>query len=202
MLYLFGASGHAKVVIEIAETLGEQIVCLFDQNPAIKSILGYPVKQNIPDDFNSKETSLLITIGDNLTRKKIAETYPFIYKTLIHPKSNISTRAEIREGTIVMAGVSINSEAKIGKHAIINTNCSVDHDCVIKDYVHISPNATLAGNVSVGEGVHIGVGACVIPGIKIGKWATIGAGSVIIRDVPDYATVVGNPGRIIKIKDN
>lgn len=68
-------------------------------------------------------------------------------------------------------------------------------------YVHISPNAALAGNVEVGEGTHIGIGTAIIQGIKIGKWCTIGAGAVIIKDVPDGAKVVGNPGKIIKIKD-
>jgi acetyltransferase-like isoleucine patch superfamily enzyme len=44
----------------------------------------------------------------------------------------------------------------------------------------------------------VGIGAVVIPKISIGKWVTIGAGAVIIRDVPDFAVVVGNPGKIIK----
>ena len=67
----------------------------------------------------------------------------------------------------------------------------------------MSPNVSLAGNVTIGEGSHIGIGSCVIQGIKIGKWATIGAGAVIIKDVPDYAVVVGNPGTIIKFnKEN
>jgi acetyltransferase EpsM len=35
--------------------------------------------------------------------------------------------------------------------------------------------------------------------ITIGKWAMVGAGAVIIRDVPDYAVVVGNPGRVVKM---
>ena len=58
----------------------------------------------------------------------------------------------------------------------------------------------MAGNVQVGEGTQIGIGASVIQGVKIGKWAMIGAGSVIISDVPDFAVVVGNPGKIIKYK--
>lgn len=78
-----------------------------------------------------------------------------------------------------------------------NTNASIDHDCHINDFVHISPNATVSGGVTVDEGTHIGAGATIIPSIKIGKWAKIGAGSIIIRDVPNYATVVGNPGRVI-----
>jgi acetyltransferase-like isoleucine patch superfamily enzyme len=52
----------------------------------------------------------------------------------------------------------------------------------------------------VGEGTHIGAGAVVIPSIRIGKWCTIGAGTVVIRDIPDYATAVGNPARIIKFR--
>ncbi len=86
--------------------------------------------------------------------------------------------------------------AVLVNYVIINTGASVDHDNIIGDYCHISPQATLCGNVSVGEGTHIGAGAVVIPGIKIGKWAVIGAGSVIVRDVPDYAVVMGNPGKI------
>jgi acetyltransferase EpsM len=70
---------------------------------------------------------------------------------------------------------------------------------VVADFVHISPNAALAGNVKVGEGTQVGIGACVMQNITIGKWATIGAGAVIIRDVPDYAVVVGNPGRIVRM---
>ncbi len=98
-----------------------------------------------------------------------------------------------------MAGVSVNVHTKIGNHCIINTNASIDHDCVLEDFVHVSPNAALAGDVRVGEGTHIGIRACVIQGLRIGKWCVVGAGAVIIRDVPDHATVVGNPGRVVKI---
>ena len=55
--------------------------------------------------------------------------------------------------------------------------------------------------MEVGEGTHIGAAAVVIQQVKIGRWSTIGAGAVVLRDVPDYATVVGNPGRVIKIKE-
>jgi len=64
--------------------------------------------------------------------------------------------------------------------------------------VHISPNASLAGDVYIGEGTHIGIGAVIIQGLKVGKWVTIGAGAVVINDIPDFAVVVGNPGKIKK----
>jgi acetyltransferase EpsM len=50
----------------------------------------------------------------------------------------------------------------------------------------------------VGEGSNIGIGASVIQGVSIGKWVVVGAGTVIIDDIPDYAVVVGIPGKIIK----
>lgn len=198
MIYLIGASGHAKVIIEILEKREYHIGGLQDANPLIKSLLDYDVHEVLPKYFDSRNDELIISIGSNVIRKKIASSSVFNFISAIHPDTNISKRARIGAGTAIMAGVSINSEVRIGRHNIINTNSSIDHDCILEDFVHISPNAALAGNVFVGEGTHIGIGACVIQGITIGKWCTIGAGAVIIKDVPDGSTVVGNPGRIIK----
>ena len=201
MIYLYGASGHGKVVVEIAEQSGHVIGGFIDANPAIITLLNYPVSTETPDDSYTGNR-FIISIGNNGIRKKVAqELSGKQFETLIHHRSTISQRASVDEGTVVMAGVSVNAGASIGKHCIINTNASIDHDCKIADFVHVSPNAALAGDVSVGEGTHIGIGASVIQGIRIGKWCTIGAGAVIIRDVPDGATVVGNPGRIIKTLD-
>jgi len=190
---IVAAGGHAKVIIEIIEEMGGSIENLSDNDPKITDLLGYAVTgQPI---FNAP---VIIAIGDNKRRKKVANTIQHEFGTAIHPKANISKRCKVSEGTVIMAGVTVNSEAFIGKHCIVNTNASIDHDCRIGDFVHISPNVSLAGNVTVGEGTQVGIGSCVIPGIQIGKWATIAAGSVIIRDVPDYAIVVGVPGNIIK----
>lgn len=197
-MYLFGASGHGKVVAEIAEKNGVPIDGFIDADCNKKSLLGYNVLQ---EDAVSTDVELTVSIGNNLIRKEIVEKHStFKYKSLIHSASNISKRAQIGEGTVIMAGVSINSDVKIGQHCIVNTNTSIDHDCVIDNFVHISPNVGLAGDVHVGEGTHVGIGTNVIQGIKIGKWSTIGAGAVIIHDVPDGATVVGNPGRVIKAR--
>src|SRR5690554_5450418 len=196
-IYLYGASGHGKVIAEIAEENGFEVQAFIDTDKTKISIFNYKVVHQIPTDVSN----LMIAIGNNNIRKKIAEeNSELTYPVLIHPSANISKRSIIKDGTVLMAGVSVNTDVYIGKHCIINTNASIDHDCIIEDFVHISPNAALAGNVEVGEGTHIGIGACIIQGIKIGKWCIIGAGAVIIKDVPDGATVVGNPGRIIKIK--
>jgi len=198
-MILYGASGHGKVIAEIAEELQVPIRGFVDGNRTIKEIIGYNVIANSAELLVG---DAVISIGNNKIRKKIAENNLHLnYCCLVSPRSNISKRITMGAGTVVMMGVTINSSVTIGEHCIINTNASVDHDCIIHDYVHISPNVGLAGNVEIGEGTHVGIGSTVIQGIKIGKWCTIGAGAVVIKDVPDYAVVVGNPAKIIKYNE-
>lgn len=191
---VIGASGHAKVIIDLIEALGYAVENVYDQDIKKSYILNYKIVHN----FNNLPKQSIIAIGDNCIRKKIAYSNSFSLPALVHPKSVISKYAALGEGTVIMAGVSVNSDSSIGNYCILNTNCSIDHDCKIADFVHISPNVALAGNVEVGECTHIGIGACVIQGIRIGKNCVIGAGAVIIKDVPDGSTIVGNPGKVIK----
>lgn len=198
MTYLYGAGGHAKVIIEILESSNKKIGGLVDENTEITSLMDYPVYEKVPSNFNKKADTFIISIGRNAIRKKLVTQLKGPFNTANHPSANVSKSVKIGEGTVIMAGVSVNADAKIGKHAILNTNCSVDHECVIGDFVHIAPNVVLGGNVTIEEGVHIGIGACVTQGIKIGKWATVSAGTVVINDIPAFAVVAGNPGKIIK----
>jgi sugar O-acyltransferase (sialic acid O-acetyltransferase NeuD family) len=199
-IFLYGASGHAKVICEILESQHRIPDGLIDDNPLVTSLLDYPVYHTLEQASVHSGDHFIISIGNNRIRKAIvAKLNDVQFTNAIHSSAIISPRAIVGEGTVVMPNVSVNVHSTIGRHVILNTNCSVDHDCVVADFVHISPNAALAGNVKVGEGTQVGIGACVMQNITIGKWATIGAGAVIIRDVPDYAVVVGNPGRIVKM---
>lgn len=196
---LYGASGHCKVIIDIIQKRDCTIAAIIDDNPNIKSILGSDVLPSSQVEVGSLK-NVIVAIGNNETRKKLVCQLGDSFAIAIHPKATIAAYAKIGGGTVVMAGAIINPDVIVGKHCIVNTAATIDHDCVLADFVHLSPNASLAGDVQVGEGSHIGIGATVIQGIKIGKWAIIGAGAVIINDVPDYAVVVGNPGRIIESK--
>ena len=197
---LFGASGHGKVVKDILLSNNKKVDCFFDDNPNVK--LDRTLVLSSDKIKNYLENKFIISIGDNYIRKKISSTLNLNFSIAIHKNATISNKAYISLGTVVMAGAIINANTKIGKHCIINTNSVVEHDCVISDFVHISPSATITGGVFVGEGTHVGTGAIIIPNIILGKWATIGAGAVVINDVPDNAVVVGNPGKIINIKEN
>lgn len=195
---LFGASGHAKVIIDILIKTNIAINNIYDDNKSINILLGHKVI-SVTDKKLDSNTPFILSVGNNKIREVVSKKHQNLkYGTVFHPNCLIDSTSVINEGTVIMAGAIINSSVKVGKHCIINTAAVVEHDCIIKDFVHISPNATLCGNVTIGKCSHIGAGAVVIQGVSIGDNVIIGAGSVIVKDVPDNVTVVGNPGKIIK----
>ena len=200
-MHILGASGHAKVLADILDLNGQKISGVWDDNEELATFLNRPIDGSLMVFRNLLNTTAIIAVGDNSVRKSISEKITARFAIVTHPTAVVSPSTTIGNGTVIMANTTLNAASTIGCHVIVNTNASVDHDCQIADYVHIAPNAALAGNVIIGEGTHIGIGTSIIQGITIGKWATIGAGAVIITDIPDYAVVVGNPGRIIKYND-
>lgn len=192
-MYLYGASGHAKVIIDILKASGQTLEGLIDDNEAVEELMGYPVYHT-----DSNYSPMIISIGNNTIRKQIANKLSTQFGIAIHPSALLSDTVKVGEGSVVMQGAIIQSCVTIGKHCIINTGASVDHECMIGDYVHISPHSTLCGNVNIGEGSWIGAGTVVIPGVKIGKWSVIGAGSVVSKDIPDGVLAVGNRCKVIK----
>lgn len=193
-IYLYGAGGHAKVIIDILKSMGVSVKGIYDDNLGLKEVGTIPVIHT-----NSYQSPLIISIGNNNIRKKIVEKLQHVeYIKAVDSRTIISKSVEIEEGTVVMQGVIIQSCTIIGRHAIINTGAKIDHDCIIEDFVHIAPGSILCGNVSIGEGSFVGAGTTIIPGIKVGKWSIIGAGSTVIEDIPDNVVAVGSPCRIIK----
>lgn len=197
--FIFGAGGHGKVIAELIQGDNFKVEAFIDDCPKSKLLNSIPVFSSSFLETNDMKLSVIIAVGDNLTRKDISKRLRNnIFFSCYHKNALLSPSITIGEGTVVMPNSVINSNATIGKHVIINTASIVEHDCNIENFVHISPRATLLGGVTVGEGTHIGSGVIILPGITIGKWCVIGAGSVILNDIPDGSIVVGNPGKIIK----
>ena len=192
-MYLYGASGHGKVIKDILRAQGTEVKAFVDDDLKIKRYCCTPVLNN-----SNGLSPMIVSIGDNRTRKAIVDRLSCGFGSAIHPSAVVSPTAIIREGTVVMPGAIINADAKIGKHCIINTGASVDHECIVGDYCHLAPHATLCGQVQVGEGTLIGAGASVVPGVKIGKWCIIGANAAVIEDVADNSIVVGVPAKPIE----
>lgn len=196
-MVLYGASGHSLVVKDILELIGDNVNFYVDDDHKKATYKGITVISQLNSEKLIDE-SVIVTIGDNHNRKRIAEKISNPFKQAIAPNAYVSKSAQIGDGSVVFFNALIQANVKIGKHVIINNSASVDHECEIGDYAHIAPGAVLCGAVVVGECTMVGAGATIIQCVKIGSNVTIGAGSVVIHDIPDNAVVVGNPARIIK----
>ena len=194
-MYLYGASGHGKVVYDIVKACGVEVIAFIDKSPKTE-FLGVKVMDE--QSFQSAGEKVIISIGDNKTRRILAQKLKASFGKAIHPSAIVASSVQIGSGTVVMHGAIIQADTIIGEHVIINTGSTIDHDCSLGDFVHVGPGANLCGNIQVGECTLIGAGSTVTPGRKIGSNCIVGAGTVIINDIPDGAVVVGNPGRIIK----
>ena len=203
-IFVIGVGGHAEVVIDAILSSGLRVYGIFDDNESLigKNIFQIPILGKIEKAMEITDGKFIVAIGDNEIRMKIVKNLGFSddkFYTVVHPSAVIGKNVGIGAGTMVLGGVVINTGTSIGRHCIINTSSSIDHHNKISDFVHIAPGTHTGGNVEIKEGTLLGIGTSVIPGIKIGKWSIIGAGTVVIEEVPDYATVVGVPGRVIKI---
>ena len=198
-VYLFGASGHGKVVKDILSANGIKVEAFVDDNLRVVECAGRPVLHDAQG-----LSPMIVSIGVNKIRKSVldrlvakanADGHPLEFATATHPSAIISPSAKNGDGTVIMAGAVINADAVIGKHCIVNTGATIDYDCVIGDFCHITPGANISGGTHIGERTWIGVGVCVIQCLTIGKDCMIGAGSVVVKDIPDGVTAYGNPCR-------
>lgn len=194
-LVIVGASGHGKVIADIAKLNGYNDIVFLDDNEAVDECAGYPVIGR-SCDFAKVEKNVVIAIGNAKIRSRIQEQYEsrgFYPVTLIHPNATVADSAQIGVGSVIMAGAVINPYAQLGKGCIVNTCASVDHDCVLGDYVHVAVGAHLCGTVEVGAYTWIGAGATVSNNISICPECMIGAGAVVVKDLDEKGTYVGVP---------
>ena len=190
-LVIIGASGHGKVIADIAVKNGYENIVFLDDDENIKLYAGFPVVGKTKEAQCMSEDKI-VAIGNAQIREQIQKELDNV-TTLIHPSAVIGRRVTIGSGSVVMAGAVINSDAVIGEGCIINTGSSVDHDCNIGDFCHISVGAHVAGTCKIGERTWIGAGATVSNNINICSDCMIGAGAVVIKDIDKSDTYVGIP---------
>lgn len=200
ILGIVGASGHGRVIADIAKKVGYESVLFFDDDQSKNECGGYPVVGTTSQVIDS-ECDIIVAIGNAEIRQRIQKWLEENQKslvTLVHPSAVVGENVHIDVGSVVMAGAVINPGCRIGKGCIINTCASVDHDCVLEDFVHVSVGAHLAGTVSVGRATWIGIGASVSNNVSIPGRCMIGAGAVVIKTLDEPGTYVGIPAKKIK----
>lgn len=200
-LAILGASGHGKVLAEIAELNSYQVVFFDDAYPEKSTIEHWHIVGNTAQLIEQIDQyqGVSVAIGNNHIRASKCEqllslNVPLI--TLVHPTASVSTYASLGAGSVVMAGARVNPFAQIGIAAIVNTGAVVEHDCFIGNYAHVSPNASLAGECKLGHKAWLGIGSCVKQQLSIGDETVIGAGSVVVDKIPAATIAYGNPAKI------
>jgi len=209
---LWGSSGHARVLGGVIGRLGGEVLATFDNSPSAIPLYGVPLHIGqagftrwLEEQGDISNINALVAIGGSHGSDRIRilnrmaasglKTEP-----LIDPRACVDGTATIGAGCQLLPGAVVSADAMLGEGCIVNHKASIDHECKIGSGVHIAPGATLCGLVSVGDAAFVGTNATVPPRLTIGRGAIVGAGAVLTRNVPDYAVVVGNPARIIRIQ--
>ena len=125
--------------------------------------------------------------------------------------SHVMSNSRIGRHCNIGQNVVISPQVTIGDNVKIQNNVSVYTGVVLEDDVFCGPSMVFTNVVNprshvsrkdeyratrVKRGASIGANATVVCGHTIGRYAFIGAGAVVTRDVPDFALIVGNPGRL------
>lgn len=199
-IWIYGAAGHAKVIIQAIIAAGQSVGGVTDDNLDLigQKTLGLDIQptSNIPES-----APIVVAIGSNSVRKRIVDRFETgqpnrIWPSIVHPTAIVDPTVTLGVGTVVMAGAVIQADTVIGKHSIVNTRSSVDHDVCVGDFCHVCPGATIAGHVSIGRLAMIGTGANILPCMTIEESAIVGAGACVISDIPANHIAVGVPAKI------
>ncbi|MCX2679178.1 acetyltransferase [Galbibacter sp. EGI 63066] len=207
---IIGAGTQGQIYASYLKEAGINIIGFMDDNPALKgtNVHGIPVlgcyQDLFTEEFKKKIQSVYCPIGDNDIRVQYLSTLKkegYKIPSFIHKTVSIAPDVTLGEAVYMLVGNIVMPHTTIGNYIMVNMDSTIAHHVHMADGVFMSSGVNVGACIDVKEKAYIGMGVTVMTGISsIGKECLLGAGTVIIKDVPDYATVVGNPGRIIKYK--
>jgi sugar O-acyltransferase (sialic acid O-acetyltransferase NeuD family) len=208
-IVVIGASGHAKVVLDVLEKAGRyRVAGLIDSFKEPGALCGgYSVLGAEPElaemARRGEVDGAIVAVGDNWVRHMVAQRildmlpgFPFV--TAVHPSAQLGRNVCIGKGSVVMAGAVINSDSRVGEGCIVNTNASLDHDCAMGDFSCLLPGAIVGGDVRIGRFSVLALGARVIHGVTIGEHVVVGAGATVLANLPDRAVAWGTPAKVVR----
>jgi sugar O-acyltransferase (sialic acid O-acetyltransferase NeuD family) len=209
-LVILGASGNALDILDVVDALNarapawEVVGILDDGRPAGSEYGGVKVLGGLAQACRLGGCWLINAIGSDRTFRRrpqlVAATgFPAErFATLVHPLASVSARARLGHGVCANHGVSVAAHVVVGDHVWLGPGAIVGHDSVVGDHSLLVPGAVVSGFVTVGRACYVGSRAVVRGRVRVGDAALVGLGAVVLRDVPEGATVVGNPARLLE----
>ena len=187
---ILGAGGNAGLVADMCRAVGRPVAAQLDLEGEAR----------LEDaDFVAKH-DFVLGLGDPKIRRRLIEWLDALrcsLASIIHPSAVVSPATDIAAGTVLVAGAIVNVEAKLGRRIAVYTAASVDHDCRLAENTQICPGAHLSGFVTCVDDAFVSTGVSVAPGCHIGAGAIGGAGAAVVADIPDGATAVAVPARVL-----
>jgi sugar O-acyltransferase (sialic acid O-acetyltransferase NeuD family) len=210
---IIGAGAFAREVLDICDACNKEIQTY--------EVLGFVADQQYGSpgtivndkpilggydwlERHASQVCVTCAVGAPQHRRQLilrAQRFGCRFFNLVHPSAILTRWVTLGEGVVITAGCILTNQIRIGNHVHINLDCTIGHNAVLEDFVTLTPGAHISGNVSLRTGCFVGTGVSVIERLNLGEWSVVGAGSTIVRDVPANTTVLGVPGRVIKMRE-
>lgn len=209
ILAIYGAGGLGREIFDIATRANTK-------TPRWKQILFIDDFSEEGECFGAKkihfeslmkikdQCECVIGIGEPSSREKIFQklrTEDFRLATLVDPTAVISPFAKIGEGTIICEYVTLHTGVVLDENILIQPFCNIGHDIKVGSHSVLSSYCAPGGSIVFGKRVYAGMQSTLKEMITVGDDAIIGMGAVVYQNVPEKATVVGNPARVTRGND-
>lgn len=170
-----------------------------DHSQRGETIHGYPVYTLDELKALASTHEAICLVGECPAKRAFAvEPMGFKFATVRFPNTRFSKYSEMGPGGLFATYSGLAANCRIGSHCTIMGQSLVGEGCRFGDYVFLASGVQVGGGVTIGSETFIGIGAVLRDHITIGDNVIVGAGAVVVRDVPDGATVVGNPAKPVQ----
>jgi sugar O-acyltransferase (sialic acid O-acetyltransferase NeuD family) len=205
-LILIGGGGHCKSVIDIAGSVGREILGILDMPDSVgETVLEYPIIGTDDDIIKYiDKVEFIVTVGfikSPVVRVKLHNRILSLggcLATLIASTAHVSSYATIGNGTVIMHQAVVNADARVGQGCIINTFCNIEHEAMVGDHCHISTGAMVNGNCRVGDCSFIGSQSVLVNGVSVVANTIVAAGSMVRKNIVRPGVYAGNPAIFYK----
>lgn len=208
-LVLIGAGGHARSLSALIKRdprnlkISKYVSLEESKTPIFLDLEHFQSLGDLPKD--REPATFLNGLGTSMPLSKRHSIYSEFLSSSLVPLTVISDEAYLDEDVVIGEGCQIfprsivRTGSRLGDDSVINTGAIIEHDVQVGAGSFIAPGAIILGGCILGTGVLVGSGAIIHPGVVLGKNCIIGSGAVVLANVDEGVTVVGIPGRPIRL---